>query len=276
MTQLGASLALASRVTIPVLGLGVYRSPAGKETRQAVAAALDAGYRHIDTAAIYQNEADVGQAVRDSGLDRSEVFITTKLWNDSHGYEAALQACKESKARLGVDQVDLYLIHWPVPELRQETWSAMEHLLEEGEVRSIGVSNYMVRHLDELAGTASHLPAVNQIELSPYNYRSRRDVIEYCAERAIVIEAYSPLTKGQKLSDRELGTIGRPYGKTPAQVLIRWAIEKGFVVLPKSTNTYRISQNADVFDFELSGEDLARLDGLDENLVTGWDPTGAP
>ncbi len=152
MTQLGESLALTSRVTIPVLGLGVYRSPAGKETRQAVAAALVAGYRHIDTAAIYQNEADVGQAVRDSGLDRSEVFITTKLWNDSHGYEAALQAFKESKARLSVDQVDLYLIHWPVPELRKQTWRAMEHLLEEGEVRSIGVSNYMVRHLDELVG----------------------------------------------------------------------------------------------------------------------------
>ncbi len=276
MAQVGASLSLASRVTIPVLGLGVYRSPAGTATRQAVAAALVAGYRHIDTAAIYQNEADVGQAVRESGLDRSEVFITTKLWNDSHGYEPTLQAFKESKARLGVDQVDLYLIHWPVPELRRDTWRAMEHLLDEGEVRSIGVSNYMVRHLDELATTASHLPAVNQIELSPYNYRSRLAVVDYCAQRDVVIEAYSPLTKGQKLSDRELGSIGRPYGKTPAQVLIRWAIEKGFVVLPKSTNTYRISQNADVFDFQLSAEDLARLDVLDENLVTGWDPTGAP
>ncbi len=276
MSGPGDKILLNGDVGIPQLGLGVYRSPAGTSTRRAVAAALDAGYRHIDTAAIYHNEADVGQAVRESGLDRDEVFIATKLWNDSHGYEAALQACKESKDRLGVDQIDLYLIHWPVPDLRLDTWRAMEHLLEQGEVRSIGVSNYMVRHLDELAAHASHQPAVNQIELSPYNYRSRREVVEYCAERTIVIEAYSPLTKGQKLSDRELGTIGSPYGKTPAQVLIRWAIQKGFVVLPKSTNTYRISQNADVFDFALSSEDLARLEDLDENLATGWDPTGAP
>ena len=276
MKQLGDSIPLGSDVAIPVLGLGVFRSPAGKTTRQAVLDALEFGYRHVDTAAIYQNESDVGSAVRESGLDRNEVFITTKLWNDAHGYEQTLQAFKESKARLGVDVIDLYLIHWPVAELRLDTWRAMENLLEAGEVRSIGVSNYMVRHLDELADHATHQPDVNQIELTPYNYRSREAVVEYCAERNITIEAYSPLTKGRKLSDPVLGTVGRPYGKTPAQVLIRWSIDKGFVVLPKSTNTYRISQNADIFDFELSGEDLELLDGLDENLVTGWDPTGAP
>jgi len=267
---------LNAGIELPVLGLGVFRSAAGKTTRQAVSAALEAGYRHIDTAAIYQNEADVGRAVRESGLDRDEVFITTKLWNSGHGYEQALQAFKESKSKLGVDRVDLYLIHWPVPDLRLDTWRAMEHLLEEGEVRAIGVSNYMVRHLDELLAHASQPPVVNQIELSPYNYRSRLDVVDYCGQRGIAIEAYSPLTKGQKLNDPALGSVGRPYGKTAAQALIRWAIDKGFVVIPKSTNTYRIVQNGDVFDFELSAEDLARLDDLDENLVTGWDPTGAP
>jgi diketogulonate reductase-like aldo/keto reductase len=276
MTQLGGTVLLGGEVELPVLGLGVFRSPVGKTTRQAVSAALEAGYRHIDTAAIYQNETDVGEAFRESGLGRDEVFITTKLWNDGHGYEQALQAFKQSKSKLGLDRVDLFLIHWPVPDLRLETWRAMEHLLDEGEVRAIGVSNYMVRHLEELLAHASHPPVVNQIELSPYNYRSRQEVVEYCAQHGITIEAYSPLTKGQKLNDPMLGRVGRPYGKTAAQVLIRWAIDKGFVVIPKSTNSYRIAQNGDVFDFELSSEDLEQLDDLDENLVTGWDPTGAP
>lgn len=276
MTRLGGTVSLGADVQLPVLGLGVFRASAGKTTRQAVAAALDAGYRHIDTAAIYQNESDVGQAVRESGLERSEVFVTTKLWNDAHGYEPALQAFKESKTRLGLDYIDLYLIHWPVPDLRVETWRALEQLLEEGEVRAIGVSNYMTRHLEELLAHSSRPPSVNQIELTPYNYRSRLPVVEFCNSNEVVVEAYSPLTKARKLNDPVLGRIGRPYGKTAAQVLIRWAIDKGFVVLPKSTNTYRIAQNGDVFDFELSGDDLSRLDDLDENLVTGWDPTGAP
>ena len=276
MPRLGGTVSLGADVEMPVLGLGVFRAPAGRTTRQAVGAALEAGYRHIDTAAIYQNESDVGQAVRESGLERSEVFVTTKLWNDAHGYEPALQAFKESNARLGLGYVDLYLIHWPVPDLRVETWRALELLLENDEVRAIGVSNYTPRHLEELLAHASQQPSVNQIELSPYNYRSRLPVVQFCEVHGIKIEAYSPLTKGKKLNDPVLGRIGRPYGKTAAQVLIRWAIDKGFVVLPKSANAYRIAQNGAVFDFELSDDDLGLLDALDENLVTGWDPTGAP
>ncbi len=270
------TLLLRGGVAIPVLGLGVFRARAGGQTSAAVEAALRTGYRHIDTARIYGNEADVGAGIRASGLDREQIFITTKLWNDDHGYRSTLDAFEASRRRLGVDVVDLYLVHWPVPALRLDTWRAMERLLGTGKVRAIGVSNYMVRHLDELLAVADVPPAVNQIELSPYDWASRGDVLGLCAEHGIAVEAYSPLTKGRKLSDPPLVAIARRYGRSTAQVLIRWALQKGMIVLPKSTNAARIAENADVFDFHLTGEDMAALDALDENLVTGWDPTQAP
>lgn len=267
---------LSGGVDIPSLGLGVFRSPPGPTTQNAVLRAFEVGYRHIDTAAVYGNEADVGEAVRRSGLPRDAVFITTKLWNDDHGYDAALRACETSLGRMGLEYVDLYLIHWPVPRLRLDTWRAMETILDEGKARVVGVSNYMSHHLDELLAHTTVPPAVNQIELSPYNYRSRQALVDLCGESGVVVEAYSPLTKGRRLDDPNLVEIATSEGKTPAQVLIRWSLQHGFVVLPKSTNPERIRQNADVYDFALSEADMERLDSLDEGLVTGWDPTNAP
>ncbi len=270
-----AELTMRTRRAIPAIGLGVYKSEPGAVTKNAVLEALRVGYRHIDTAAIYNNEPDVGDAIAASGLDRSEVFVTTKLWNDDHGYDATLAAFDRSLEQLGLDYVDLYLIHWPVQVLRLDTWRALERLTLDGRVRDIGVSNYMARHLSEILEHAAVVPAVNQIEMSPYNYRSRLETIELCNENNIVIEAYSPLTKGRKLDDPVLRKVGAGYGKTPAQVLIRWVLDKGFVVLPKSINPERIAENYDVFDFSLSEDDIDRLDALDEGLATGWDPTDA-
>jgi diketogulonate reductase-like aldo/keto reductase len=258
------------------MGLGVYKSEPGPVTRDAVLEALRVGYRHIDTAAVYNNEADVGDAIAASGLDRSEVFVTTKLWNDDQGYDNTLVALDRSLELLGLEYVDLYLIHWPVPDLRLDTWRALERLTLDGRVRDIGVSNYLRRHLEEILENAAVVPAVNQIELSPYNYRSRLDILDLCRENDIVVEAYSPLTKGRKLNDPILAEIGAGYGKTPAQVLIRWGLDKGFVVLPKSVHASRIAENYDLFDFSLSADDLERIDDLNEALATGWDPTDAP
>ena len=270
------TVALSNSVVLPTLGLGVYQAPAGGITTGAVSSALDAGYRHIDTAAAYRNEEDVGEAIRSSDVPRDEIFITTKLWNTDHGYDRALAACDASLARLGLDYVDLYLVHWPVEDLRLDTWRAMEQIQADERARAIGVSNYMIHHLEELFAHAEQPPAVNQFELSPYIYGSRRDLVDWCRNHGIVVEAYSPLTKGIKLDDPVLAEIGASHGKSPAQVLIRWALEHEFVVIPKSTNPERIRQNMDVFDFSLADDELARLDGLDEGLVTGWDPTDAP
>ena len=261
---------------IPTIGLGVYKSEPGEVTQGAILAALAVGYRHIDTASIYNNEADVGDAIADSGLNRSDVFVTTKVWNEDQGYDKTLAAFDLSLETLGLDYVDLYLIHWPVPVLRLDTWRALERLTLDGRVRDIGVSNYMARHLGEILEYAPVVPAVNQIELSPYNYRSRLETVEMCRKHGIVVEAYSPLTKGRKLDDPVLAEIGGAYGKTPAQVLIRWAIDQGFVVLAKSIQPGRIAENYNVFDFSLSSDDMARLDALDEGLATGWDPLDAP
>jgi diketogulonate reductase-like aldo/keto reductase len=263
-------------VEIPVFGFGTYRSPRGEGTREAVLQALELGYRHIDTAAAYGNEQDVGAALRESGVPREEVFVATKLWNKDHGFAQALGALDHSLNRLGLDYVDLYLIHWPVQGLRIESWRALEALLTEGKARAIGVSNYMVHHLEELLDQEAMPPAVNQIELSPYNLRSRQQVVSFCREQDIVLEAYSPLTKGQKLEDPELVKLATKYGRSPAQILIRWSLQHGFVVLPKSARPERIAENARVFDFTLEDADMTALDGLDEALATGWDPTGAP
>ena len=267
---------LNNGVAIPQLGLGVYRSPNGAETVETVRYALQHGYRHVDTARIYHNEMDVGAGLRASGVPREQVFVTTKLWESDQGYDSAIAAYKESLRLMGLDYVDLFLIHWPLPGKRRYSWMALETLLEEGRVRAIGVSNYLVRHLEELLSHARYTPAVNQIELSPYNYEQRRPTLELCAAQGIAVEAYSPLTKGQKLGDPRLAAIGAAHGVAPAQVLIRWGLQKGAVVLVKSNRPERIRQNADVYDFALSAEDMARLDTFNENLATGWDPTNEP
>ena len=274
--NLNTTLTLHNDVAIPQLGLGVFRSPNGAETVETVRYALEAGYRHVDTARIYRNEADVGAGLRASGLPREQVFVTTKLWESDQGYDSAIAAYGESLRLMGLDYIDLFLIHWPLPGKRRYSWMALETLLEEGRVRAIGVSNYLVRHLEELLGHARYRPAVNQIELSPYNYEQRRPTLELCAAQGIAIEAYSPLTKGRKLGDPRLAEIGAGHGVTPAQVLIRWGLQKGAVVLVKSNRPERIRQNADVYDLALSAAEMARLDTFNENLATGWDPTNEP
>jgi diketogulonate reductase-like aldo/keto reductase len=272
--NLPLTIPLNTGASIPRIGLGVFQAKAGGETRAAVRSALTLGYRHIDTAKIYGNERDVGQAIAESGIPREEIFVTTKLWNSDHGYETTLRACRESLTKLGLSYLDLYLIHWPVPEARRETWRAMLKLQEEGLCRAVGVSNYMIRHLEEVLSSSPVVPAVNQVELSPFLYR--KELIDFCNARGIVVEAYSPLTKGRRLGHPAIVAAAKKYGRTPAQILIRWALEHGLVVLPKSTKPERIRENAAVFDFEIEAEDLRILDGLDEGLTTGWDPTDAP
>lgn len=267
---------LNNNTKIPFLGLGVYQSPAGAITRNSVLYALAAGYRHIDTAKIYGNEKSVGEALRESDIPRSEIFVTTKLWNSDHGYDSTLKACDESLNNLGLDYIDLYLIQWPVVNVRLKTWKAMEKLLHDGKCRAIGVSNYMLNHLKELLDNANVPPAINQIELTPYNYHHRKTVVDFCQKNNIRIEAYSPLTKGRKLNDPALLQIAGNYGKTPAQLLIRWSLEQKFVVIPKSIHQERIEENAHVFDFSISPEDITALNSLDEKLVTGWNPEGKP
>jgi diketogulonate reductase-like aldo/keto reductase len=256
---------------IPQLGFGVFQVPPGQPTRDAVAAALASGYRHVDTAAVYRNEADVGAAIRASRLPPGSVWVTTKLANADQGAATARRAFEASLERLGLDAVDLYILHWP-HELRLESWRVLEQLHAEGLARSIGVSNFLAGHLDELLAHASVPPAVNQIELSPFLYHTREGTLRRCAEEGIAVEAYSPLTKGRRLDDSTVTAIAADLGRTSAQVLIRWSLQKGFIVLPRSSNADRIAENAAAFDFALNDPQMAALDALDEGLTTGWDP----
>jgi diketogulonate reductase-like aldo/keto reductase len=270
---LDSTIDLGNGVKIPRLGLGVWRAAPGGETRRAVAAALAEGYRHIDTAAVYGNEEDVGAAVRESGIPRDQIFVTTKLWNDDQGSGAA-RAFEATLKRLGLEYVDLYLIHWPVPKLRLGSWRLLEQLQAEGRCRAIGVSNFTERHLDELLDQAQKVPAVNQVEMSPF--LAQQSLRAYCAKKGIVIEAYSPLTKGRRFDHPGLQEVARRVKRTPAQVLIRWALQQDVVVLPKSVRLERIRENAAVYDFALAAADLAALDQLDEGFRTAWDPSEMP
>jgi diketogulonate reductase-like aldo/keto reductase len=264
------SLPLRGGSSIPQVGLGVWQAARGQVTRDAVRAALRAGYRHIDTARVYGNEVDVGAAIKDSGLPREQVFVTTKLWNDDQGYDATLRAFTQSASRLGLDYVDLYLLHWPGAGKRLESWRALELLFADGRARAIGVSNFLVPHLEELLAVAKVVPMVNQIELTPF--LQRRDTVALCQRHEIVVESYSPLTRGQRFADPTLVSIAKELGKSPAQVLLRWGVQHGFCVLPKSTHAARIEENAKLFDFVLPAAALHALDGLEEGLTTGWDP----
>lgn len=276
--DISSTLTLNNGAQIPRLGLGVYLAGPGRATEDAVCWALDAGYRHIDTAAVYHNEPEVGVALRDAierGLiEREEVFVTTKLWNDHHGYDSTLRAFDASLRRLQLSYVDLYLIHWPVELLRRESWRALEQILEDGKAKAIGVSNYTVRHLTELLDHARIVPAVNQVELHPF--LQQRELVAFCRDAGIAVEAYSPLTKGRKLGDPRLAAVAASAGCTPAQALIRWSLQKDFIVIPKSSDENRIVENASVFDFALNDEQMAQIDALEENLHTAWDPAAAP
>ena len=256
---------------IPRLGLGVWMISSGRSCESAVRAALDAGYRDIDTAAYYGNEESVGKAIRDSGIARGEIYLATKLWNSDHGNPE--RALERSLGKLKMDYVDLYLIHYPVPE-RLRSWRTLARLRASGKTHSIGVSNFTVRHLTELLADGDGVPTVNQVELHPYLYQ--RELTDFCHEKNIVIEAYSPLTHGQRLDDPRLMAIARNYSKSPAQILIRWGLQHDFVVIPKSAKRHRIIENAAVFDFTISAADMQTLDSFNENLRTCWDPTRAP
>jgi diketogulonate reductase-like aldo/keto reductase len=266
-----ASLSLNTGARIPQVGLGVWQSARGRVTRDAVREALRVGYRHVDTARIYGNEADVGAAIRDGEVPRDQVFVTTKLWNDDQGYDAALRAFDTSLTRLGLEYVDLYLIHWPVPGKRLDSWRALEKIFDEKRARAVGVSNYMPNHLEELLARARIVPAANQIEVSPF--LQRRETRAFCEKKGIIVCAYSPLTRGERLRDPRVVAVAKQAKRTPAQVLLRWGVQHGLVVLPKSTRPERIAENAAIFDFELPAEAMRVLDGLEEGLATGWDPT---
>ena len=262
---------LNNGVEMPMLGLGVWQMAQGTETQRAVKSALDIGYRLIDTAKLYANERDVGIAVRESGIPREEVFVTTKLWNTDHGFESAIKAFNRSLHELGFDYVDLYLIHWPVAPLRGDSWRALVRLLEEGKCRAIGVSNYTVDHLRGLLRDSSVVPAVNQVEFSPFLFQE--ELMDFCRDHNIQLEAYSPLTKGARLGDPKLRPFAAKYHKTAAQILIRWALQHNVVVIPKSSKPERILENGQVFDFEISSADMKMLDSLGEDYRTAWDPT---
>ena len=257
---------------IPQFGFGVFQIPA-EQTVTAVRTALDAGYRHIDTAQMYGNEAEVGRAIAESGVPREEIFVTTKLNNDCHGYDAALSALDESLRRLGFDHVDLFLIHWPRPQEGRyvETWTALEKLKADGKATSIGVSNFTVEHLDRLAERTGTVPAVNQIELHP---QFPQAVLRaYHAEHGIATEAWSPIGQGgDLLQDGRLRALADGHGRSPAQIVLRWHIQLGNIVFPKSVTPERIRENIDVFDFELSADDMAVVDGLDTGTRKGPDP----
>lgn len=257
---------------MPVLGLGVFRSKDGEETYNAVRWALEAGYRHIDTAAVYGNEASVGRAIHDSGIPREELWITTKLWNTEIRNRNEEAAFAESLKKLGTDYVDLYLVHWPVREddgyLR--VWEKMEQFYKEGRARSIGVSNYHVHHIESLLKIANVVPAVDQVECHPE--LTQVELVDYCASKGIAFEPWSPLGAGKLLSHPVLSEIAAAHGKTTAQVILRWGLQRGFICIPKSVHKERIQSNAQFFDFELSDDEMQRIFALNADARVGADP----
>ncbi len=272
MNSISSTVPLSNGVLMPIFGLGVWSSKPGNETSDAVHWALELGYRHVDTAQGYSNEADVGRAVRESGIPRAEIFVTTKLSKANMGADSARRAFDDSLARMGFDYVDLFLIHWPSPDTRRETWAALEEIAPTGRARAIGVSNYTTRHLTELLSYANVIPAVNQVEFSPFLYQ--RELLAFCRAQGIQLEAYSPLTRGEKLNHPAVASTARKYSKTPGQIMIRWAIEHDAIVIPKSVRKERLAENAGVFDFRIEPEDMAILDGLNEDFRCNpdWNP----
>jgi diketogulonate reductase-like aldo/keto reductase len=260
---------LNNGVKMPWLGLGVWKAKDGDEVTLAVRSAIESGYRSVDTAAVYGNETGVGEGIRQSGIDRDQLFITTKVWNADQGYETTLKAFDESMKKLGIDTLDLYLVHWPVKGKYVETWKALEKLYRDGYVRAIGVSNFHIHHLEDLRQNCEITPAVNQVEYHPLLVQ--KDLHAYCQERHIQLEAWSPLMQGN-LDHPLLVELGQKYGKSPAQIIIRWDLENQVVTIPKSVTPERIRQNADVFDFSLSPEDVERISALNENKRFGPDP----
>jgi len=261
---------LHNGVEIPVIGLGVFKVPEGESVYDAVRSALDIGYRHIDTASFYQNETGVGRAIADSGIPREEIFVTTKVWNDEQGYDETLLAIDQSLQRLGMDYVDLYLIHWAVPGKYKDTWRALEEINKNGKARAIGVSNFLPHHLEDLMADANIKPMINQIELHPQltNVATR----EFCKENDIAVEAWAPIGKASYLDDPVLQELSKKYDKTAAQVILRWHYQNGTIIIPKSVRASRQKENADIFDFELSSDDMNIIDGMNIDNRLGSHP----
>jgi diketogulonate reductase-like aldo/keto reductase len=272
MTELHSLLTGAK---LPPIGFGTWMIP-DDAAEDAVREALKAGYRLIDTAYIYRNERGVGRGVRASGLKREALFITTKLWNEHQGYEEAKKAFRLSLANLEMDYVDLYIIHWPITYKRQDSWRALEEIHKSGKAKAIGVSNYTVRHLTELLRNSEIVPAVNQVEFHPFLYDEQRPILEFCQERGIVFEAYSPLARAERLDTPLLSELARKYDKSNAQIALRWSVQMGAVPIPKSQNPGRIVENIAIFDFELTPGELERICGLSDGFRTCPDPNLMP
>lgn len=263
MLDIQSKVKLNNGVEIPWFGFGTFRA-VGAETVSAVKEAIQDGYIHIDTALIYGNEKEVGQGIREAGVPREDLFITTKLWRSDQGYETSLKAVETSLENLGLDYLDLYLIHWPVEEKLHETWKAMEEIAKKGLSRAVGVSNFTPRLLKELKEKSNLIPAVNQVEYHPF--LNQTELLAYCKAEGIQLEAYSPLTRGRKLDHPTLVKIAEKHNKTAAQVLLRWDLQTEVVTIPKSVTPSRIAENADIFNFELDGEDMVKMNGLNEDL----------
>ncbi|MGN1387655.1 MAG: aldo/keto reductase [Bacillus sp. (in: firmicutes)] len=261
---------LHNGVKMPGFGLGVYKTADGEEVINAIKYAVKAGYRAVDTAALYFNEDGVGEGIKQCGLPREEIFVTTKVWNSDQGYESTLAAFEKSRKKLDVDYIDLYLIHWPVKEKYKETWRAMEELYRSGKVRAIGVSNFHKHHIEDLMTTAEIKPMVNQIELHPM--LSQVELRDYCQSQNIAVTAWSPLAKGRLMEEPVLEEIAKKHNKTVAQVILRWHIQNDVIVIPKSTHEHRIVENADIFDFVLNTEDMQAINALNKNERLGQNP----
>lgn len=261
---------LNNGVNMPWFGLGVWQVEDGNEAIDSVKAALKSGYRAIDTAAAYGNEESVGKAIKDSGVARDELFITSKVWNKDQGYESTLAAFEETMKKLDLDVLDLYLIHWPVKGKYKDTWRAMEKLYKDGRIRAIGVSNFQPHHLDDLLADAEVVPAVNQVEFHPL--LTQTELLAYSEEKGIQLEAWSPLARGKLFDNEVIKEIADKYGKEPAQVILRWVLDKGVVVITRSVKEKRIASNAEIFDFQLTTEEIDRISALNKDERTGPDP----
>jgi methylglyoxal/glyoxal reductase len=272
--DISTKVKLNNGVEMPWLGLGVFRAEDGQEVENAVVAALKNGYRSIDTAAVYDNEKGVGTGIKNSGVPREDIFLTSKVWNSDQGYKTTLKAFEESLDRLQTDYLDLYLIHWPKGKLSLDTWKAMEEFHEKGLIRAIGVSNFLVHHLEDFLPECKVVPAVNQVEFHPELIQP--ELLEYCKKKGIQPEAWSPIMKGKVLNIPVLQALGAKYQKTPVQIVLRWDIQKGVVTIPKSVHPERIISNAEIFDFELNDEDMAKIDRLDKNKRIGFHPDNIP
>ncbi|KXZ13667.1 aldo/keto reductase [Bacillus nakamurai] len=273
-THLQAEATLHNGTKMPWFGIGVFQVEEGAELVNAVKTALVHGYRSVDTAAIYGNEEGVGEGIRkgleEAGLKREDVFVTSKVWNADLGYEKTLKAFDTSLEKLGLDYLDLYLIHWPVEGKYIDAWRALETLYQEGRVKAIGVSNFQIHHLEHLMKHTEIKPMINQVEYHPR--LTQKDLHAFCTEQGIQLEAWSPLMQGQLLDHPVLQELAQSYGKSAAQIILRWDLQNGVITIPKSTKKHRIQENADVFDFELSAEDMKRIDELNENVRVGPDP----